>query len=106
MVVWEIIPNLDNEPRYWHDKKSIKNIRKNGNSIEREVGIAFKNLKCLEIVTEDYEEFVQIKITSGPTQETKTIMILPKMDVLWNVRLRDNVGIFYRNSQRANRRRY
>jgi hypothetical protein len=83
----------------------IENIRKNGNSIEREVGIAFKNLKCLEIVTEDYKESIRIKITSGPTQGTKTIMILPKMDVLWNVRLRDNVDISYRNSQRANCRR-
>ena len=67
-----------------HDigKKSIKNIRKNGNSIEREVGIAFKNLKCLKILTEDYKEFIQIKNANGPTQGTKTIMILPKMDVL------------------------
>ncbi|MRN41070.1 MAG: hypothetical protein FIO02_08520 [Nitrosopumilales archaeon] len=56
-------------------------------------------------MTEDIKESIQIKITSGPTQGTKTIMILPKMDVLWNVRLRDNVGIFYRNSQRANCRR-
>ena len=46
------------------------------------------------ILTEDYKEFIQIKITSGPNQGTKTIMSLPKMGVLWNVKLRDNVGIF------------
>jgi hypothetical protein len=63
-MLWETIPNLENEPRYRHGKKSIKNISKNGNSIEREVGIAFKNLKCLEIVTEDYKESIKIKITS------------------------------------------
>jgi hypothetical protein len=63
-MLWETIPNLENEPRYRHGKKSIKNIGKNGNSIEREVGIAFKNLKCLEIVTEDYKESIKIKITS------------------------------------------
>ena len=56
-------------------------------------------------MTVDYKESIQIKITSGPTQGTTTIMILPKMDVLWNVRLRDIVGIFYKNSQRANCRR-
>ena len=72
--------NLDNETRYWHARKSIKNIRKNGNSIKRELVIAFKNSKCLENVTEDYKESIQIEITSGPTQGTKAIMILPKTD--------------------------
>ena len=37
-------------------------------------------------MTEDYKEFIQIKIANGPTQGTETIMFLPKMDVLWNVR--------------------
>jgi hypothetical protein len=45
-------------------------------------------------VTEDYKESIQIKITSGLAQRTKTIMIHPKMDVLWNVRLAGIVGIF------------
>ena len=87
-----------------HDigKKSIKNIRKNGNSIEREVGIAFKNLKCLEIGTEDYKESIKIKITSGPIQGRKTMMILTMMNLIWNVRHRRNVGIICQNSQKIN----
>ncbi|MDQ6666880.1 MAG: hypothetical protein M3Y53_01485 [Thermoproteota archaeon] len=55
---------------------------------------------------EDYKESIQIKITGGPTRGTKSIVIRPKMDVLWNVRPAwDTVGIFYRNSQHANSRR-
>jgi hypothetical protein len=104
-MLWETIPNLENEPRYRHGKKSIKNISKNGNSIEREVGIAFKNLKCLEIGTEDYKESIKIKITSGPIQGRKTMMILTMMNLIWNVRHRRNVGIICQNSQKINCRR-
>jgi hypothetical protein len=38
-------------------------------------------------VTEDYKEFIQIKIASGLAQGITTIMILPKKVVPWNVRL-------------------
>jgi len=45
-------------------------------------------------MTEDYKESIQIEITSGPIQGTKAIMVLPKMDVLWNVRLAGYYGDF------------
>ena len=29
--VWDVVSDIDNEPRYWRGTKSIKNISKNGN---------------------------------------------------------------------------
>jgi len=35
--VWDVIADIDREPEFWHGTKSIKNISKTGNIIEREV---------------------------------------------------------------------
>jgi hypothetical protein len=47
--VWNVISDMDREPEFWHGTKSIKN-SKTGNTIEREVVIAFRNSKCRETV--------------------------------------------------------
>jgi hypothetical protein len=41
--VWDVIADFDKEPEFWHGTKSIKNISKTGNIVEREVVIAFRN---------------------------------------------------------------
>ena len=48
--IWNIIADVDNEPEYWRGTKTVKNIRKAGNKIEREVTIAFKDSKCRQTV--------------------------------------------------------
>ena len=47
---WDIVGDVDNEPLYWHGTKTVKNISKAGNRIEREVTIAFKDSKCSQTV--------------------------------------------------------
>ena len=42
--VWEIVSDVDREPEFWHGTKSIKNIKKEGNVIEREVVIRKEKL--------------------------------------------------------------
>jgi hypothetical protein len=34
--VWNIVSDFDGEPEYWHGAKSVRNIRKEGNILERE----------------------------------------------------------------------
>lgn len=51
--VWDIVGDLDREPEFWHETKSIQNISKKGNTIERDVVIAFRNSVCREIVQLD-----------------------------------------------------
>jgi len=44
--VWDVIADIDREPEFWHGTKSIKNISKTGNIVERNVVIAFRNSIC------------------------------------------------------------
>ena len=44
--VWNVMADIDKEPEFWHGTKSIKNISKQGNTIEREVVIRYAE-RCL-----------------------------------------------------------
>jgi ribosome-associated toxin RatA of RatAB toxin-antitoxin module len=73
--VWDIVGDLDREPEFWHGIKSIRNISKRGNSVERDVVIAFKNSTCREIVQLDPKKGVNTEILSGPFKGTKTLTL-------------------------------
>ncbi|MFQ5940767.1 MAG: type II toxin-antitoxin system RatA family toxin [Nitrososphaerales archaeon] len=97
--VWEIISDLDNEPKYWYGTKSIKNIKVDGNTITREVIIAFKNSKCMETVVLNPVKSIDIRITDGPMKGTKTITLnqmndKTKVDVVWDIKLAGMMSMF------------
>jgi ribosome-associated toxin RatA of RatAB toxin-antitoxin module len=98
--VWNIVSDVDREPEYWHGTKSIKNIKKEGNIIEREVVIAFKNLRCREIVTLDPKKSVKVEIIDGPINGTKNIILYAiannktRIDVQWDIRVKGFFGLF------------
>jgi ribosome-associated toxin RatA of RatAB toxin-antitoxin module len=97
---WDIVGNVDNEPQYWHGTKTVKNISKSGNKIEREVIIAFKNSKCRQTVVLNPKKSIEILTTEGLIKGTKTVTISPsgnlktKIDVVWNIRLSGLFGMF------------
>ena len=75
------------EPEFWHGTKSIKNISKTENTIEREVVIAFRNSKCREIVRLDNKKSINIEIIQGPIRGRKTITLsTKKIEVEWDIR--------------------
>ncbi len=97
--VWDIISDVDNESKYWHGTKSVKNISKNGNVIEREVVIAFKDSKTLQTVTLKPKQAVEVKITQGPLTGTKVVSVNPagdktRVDVVWDIKLSGLFGMF------------
>jgi hypothetical protein len=100
--VWDVISDIDREPEFWHGTKSIKNISKTGNTIEREVVIAFRNSKCREIVRLDNKKSINIDIIQGPIRGRKTITLktikghTTRIDVVWDIRLSGFYGIFTR----------
>ena len=100
--VWEIVADIDREPEFWHGTKSIKNIKKIGKIIEREVVISFRNSICKEIVTIDPKKSVKIRIIDGPVKGTKNIMIndvgntKTRIDVEWDIKLAGFLGMFTR----------
>lgn len=98
--VWKVLSDIDREPEFWHGTKSIKNISKSGNIVEREVVIAFKNSVCKETVTIVPMKSIRTDITEGPLKGKKVIVINPDgdrasvVDVEWDIRLSGFMGIF------------
>ncbi|HZC21427.1 MAG TPA: SRPBCC family protein [Nitrososphaeraceae archaeon] len=98
--VWNIIADIDREPEFWHGTKSIRNINKQGNIVEREVTIAFRNSVCREIVELDAKTSVNIKIIEGPIKGKKVIALTTlennttRINVEWNIRVSGLFGMF------------
>lgn len=98
--VWKVLSDIDREPEFWHGTKSIKNISKSDNIVEREVVITFKNSVCKETVTLDPMKSIATNITEGPLKGKKIVVINPDgdnasvVDVEWDIRLSGFMGIF------------
>jgi ribosome-associated toxin RatA of RatAB toxin-antitoxin module len=98
--IWDIIADVDNEPKYWRGTKTVKNISKAEKKIEREVTIAFKDSKCRQTVLLNPKKSVEIMITQGPIRGTKTVQLNPldkhktRIDVVWNIKLTGFLGLF------------
>jgi ribosome-associated toxin RatA of RatAB toxin-antitoxin module len=97
--VWNIVSDLDSEPKFWKGTKEVRNISKDGNTITREVTIAFKDSKCMQIVTIHPKEKIQITFTKGVIEGTKTLTLAQqdnkiKLDVLWDMKLTGMMGMF------------
>jgi ribosome-associated toxin RatA of RatAB toxin-antitoxin module len=97
--VWDLVADLDSEPKFWRGTKEVRNISKVGNTITREVTIAFKDSKCMQEVTLYPKEKIHIQFTKGVIQGTKTITLKPVqnkiiLDALWDMKLSGMMGMF------------
>ena len=57
--VWDVVSDIDNEPKFWNGTKEIRNISKKGNLVNREITIAFRDQKCLQEITLYPKEKIQ-----------------------------------------------
>ena len=97
--VWEIISDIDNEPKFWKGTKEVRNLSKEGNKVNREIIIAFRDQKCLQEVTLQPKEKIEAKFTKGIIQGEKIVSIIPRdekviLKTIWNVRLTGLMGMF------------
>lgn len=97
--VWNIVSDLDSEPKFWKGTKEVRNISKDGNTITREVTIAFKDSKCMQTVTLYPKEKIQVQFTKGIIEGSKTITLIPlenktRLDALWDMKLSGMMGMF------------
>jgi len=97
--VWDIISDIDNETKYWKGTKEVHNISKDGNKINREVIIAFRDSKCLQEVTLYPKEKIEAVFTKGIIQGTKTINLKTLegeilLEAIWDVKLSGMMGMF------------
>lgn len=97
--VWEIVSDLDNEPKFWKGTKEVKNISKNGNVVKREIVIAFRDQKCIQEIKLLPKEKIEIVFTKGIIDGNKIISILTKdnktiLKVNWNIKLSGIMSMF------------
>jgi hypothetical protein len=97
--VWEIVSDLDNEPKFWKGTKEIHNISKEGNKIKREIIIAFRDSKCLQEVTLYPKERIEALFTKGIIKGKKIIGIKPLeneviLEAMWDMKLSGMMGMF------------
>jgi len=90
--VWEIISDIDNEPKFWKGTKSVKTLSKEGDTIKREITIAFRDQKCLQEIQLTPNKEINAKFTKGILDGTKIITLTPKDNIVivktsWDIKL-------------------
>ena len=97
--VWNLVSDLDNEPKFWKGTKEIRNISKENNIVTREVTIAFKDSKCIQTVTLYPKEKIHAEFTKGIINGTKTVSLQQEgnsthLEAVWNIKLSGMMGMF------------
>jgi ribosome-associated toxin RatA of RatAB toxin-antitoxin module len=97
--VWEIISDLDNEPKFWKGTKEIRNISSNENIVKREVTIAFRDQKCMQEVTIFPKQKIEAKFTKGiiigkKILNLKETQVGCNLEVIWEIKLSGMMGMF------------
>src|SRR5512135_703518 len=97
--VWNIVSDLDSEPKFWKGTKEVRNISKDGNTVTREVTIAFKDSKCMQKVTLYPKQKIEVQFTKGIIEGSKVITLTQqenktRLDVLWDMKLSGMMGMF------------
>jgi hypothetical protein len=107
-LVWNIISDVNNEPRYWRELNAVYNIRKNGNVIEREfTGASLTDFKGCQTVVLYPKKSIEVTLTDGPMIGTRIITLIPsssdkgktttitKINVSWDIKL-SNIPLLFR----------
>jgi len=97
--VWDIISDLDNEPKFWKGTKESRTISKDGNVIVREIIIAFRDSKCMQKITLYPKEKIYAEFTDGILKGSKTLNLKSKenslwLEVEWDIKMTGLAGMF------------
>ena len=97
--VWDVVSDIDNEPKFWKGTKEVHNISKEGNKINREIIIAFRDQKCLQEVTITPKEKIEAKFTKGIIDGEKIVSLIPNnettvLKTYWDIKMTGMMGMF------------
>ena len=97
--VWDIVSDLDNEPKFWKGTKETKIISRDGTVVPREIIIAFRDSRCMQTITIQPKEKIHAKFTKGIIKGSKTINLMPKKDgcslnAKWDIKMSGLAGMF------------
>ena len=96
--VWQVISDLDAEPRFWKGTKSVRDISRDGGRIVREVTIAFGGRKCRQEVFLEPPSRLRAVFT-GALDGTKVLDVEERgsgslLRARWDVRLSGPMSAF------------
>ena len=97
--VWDVISDLDNEPKFWKGTKEIRNISSSENKINREITIAFRDQKCMQEVTISPKQKIEAKFTKGIIKGEKILNLKEtedgcNLEAVWKIKLSGMMGMF------------
>ena len=97
--VWDVISDLDNEPKFWKGTKEIRNISSSENKINREITIAFRDQKCMQEVTIFPKQKIEAKFTKGIIKGEKILNLKEtedgcSLETVWKIKLSGMMGMF------------
>jgi len=97
--VWDIISDLDNEPKFWKGTKETRIISRDGNVVIREITIAFRDSKCMQKITIQPKEKIYAEFTKGIIKGSKTLNLKPKnsssvLEANWDIKMSGLAGMF------------
>ncbi len=89
--LWDIIRDVDKDPEYWSGLASVRNIRKEGNVIEREVVVGFMGRKGTQRIELFPNRSIQLTMIDGPLRGSREIKLTElgpgrtRIDVSWDI---------------------
>ena len=97
--VWDIISDLDSEPKFWKGTKETRIISRDGNVVTREITIAFRDSKCMQKISIQPKEKIHAEFTDGIIKGSKTLSLKPKdcgssLKANWDVKMSGLAGMF------------
>jgi len=97
--VWDIISDLDGEPKFWKGIKETRMISRDGNVVTREITIAFRNSKCMLKITIQPKEKILVEHTKGIIKGSKTLNLKPNdgssvLEANWDIKMTGLAGMF------------
>ena len=97
--VWDIISDLDDEPKFWKGTKETRIISRDGNVVTREITIAFRDSKCMQKITIQPKEKIYAEFTKGIIKGSKTLTLKTKddsslLEANWDVKMSGLAGMF------------
>ncbi len=97
--VWELVSDIDNEPKFWKGTKEVRNISREGDIVNREIIIAFRDQKCQQKVTLYPKEKIVVVFTKGIISGSKAVKLVSQenqtlLEVNWDIKLTGVMGMF------------
>jgi ribosome-associated toxin RatA of RatAB toxin-antitoxin module len=74
--VWDIVADVDDDPKYWPNLHTVDNISKDGDVIEREVTVGFRKSKSRQTILLNPKKSVEITMTEGPVKGTRVVTLI------------------------------